>query len=162
MPMQHDLSEIVDRDQRHSLLGNCGRRQQGPCLSQLIDKQEKLSIRAMPVSCVENVPCIYVHSILIQSSNQAIRFHQSTTSQSSTQVEMTLGTSDNNDRYVVPRPGQGWAVVKEDHERASAIRQTQREAIERAREITRNLGGGEVRVQNRHGSFREGEHVKRK
>ena len=67
---------------------------------------------------------------------------------------------DDNDRYVVPRPDGDWAVVKEDHERASAVRRTQREAIDRAREITGSLGGGEVRVQNRDGQFREGEHVK--
>jgi hypothetical protein len=73
-----------------------------------------------------------------------------------------MAKGNDNDRYVVPRPGEGWAVVKEDHERASAIRPTQREAIDRAREITGNLGGGEVRVQNRHGEFRDGEHVKRK
>jgi hypothetical protein len=58
----------------------------------------------------------------------------------------------------VKRP-QGWAVVKEDHERARAVTQTQREAIDRA-EITHNLGGGEVRIQNRHGQFREGDREK--
>jgi hypothetical protein len=71
-----------------------------------------------------------------------------------------MSEGNDNDRYVVRRPGEGWAVVKEDHERASAVKHTQQEAIERAKEITSNLGGGEVRVQNRHGEFREGEHVK--
>lgn len=52
-----------------------------------------------------------------------------------------------------------WAVVKEDHKRASAVTGTEREAIERAREIAHNLGG-EVRVQNRHGRFREGDREK--
>ncbi len=73
----------------------------------------------------------------------------------------SMGKGNDNDRYVVPRPGQGWAVVKEDHERASAIRRTQHEAIDRAKQITGNLGGGEVRVQNRHGKFREGERGKK-
>jgi len=73
---------------------------------------------------------------------------------------MTKG--NDNDRYVVPRPGEGWAVEKKNHERASAVTRTQQEAITRAKEITENLGGGEVRVQNRHGQFREGEHMNRK
>ena len=67
-----------------------------------------------------------------------------------------MGSGNDNDRYVVKRP-DGWAVVKEDHKRASALTDTQRDAIDRAKEITHNLGGGEVRVQNRHGRFREGE-----
>ena len=70
-----------------------------------------------------------------------------------------MGKGNDNDRYVVKRP-EGWAVVKEDHERASAVTSTQREAIDRAKEITHNLGGGEVRVQNRHGQFREGDKQK--
>lgn len=37
---------------------------------------------------------------------------------------------------------------------------TQAQAIARAKEITSNQGGGEVRVQNRHGEFREGERAK--
>jgi hypothetical protein len=70
-----------------------------------------------------------------------------------------MGKGNDNDRYVVRRP-DGWAVVKEDHERASAVTRTQQDAIARAKEITGNLGGGEVRVQNRHGQFREGDRVK--
>jgi hypothetical protein len=42
------------------------------------------------------------------------------------------------------------------------VTRTQREAIDRAKEITTNLGGGEVRVQNRHGEFREGDRVKKR
>jgi hypothetical protein len=70
-----------------------------------------------------------------------------------------MGKGNDNDRYVVQRPGEGWAVEKEDHERASAIVPTQKQAIARAEEITGNLGGGEVRVQARDGKFREGRHV---
>ncbi len=70
-----------------------------------------------------------------------------------------MSAGSENDRYVVRRP-EGWAVVKEHHERASELTNTQQEAIERAKEITGNLGGGEVYIQNRHGEFREGEHVK--
>jgi hypothetical protein len=75
-------------------------------------------------------------------------------------MELTVGKGNDNDRYVVRRPGVGWAVVKENHQRASSLLPTQQEAIERAKEITGNLGGGEVRVQNRHGEFRQGERAK--
>ena len=57
------------------------------------------------------------------------------------------------------RRPDGWAVISEDGERASALTGTRQEAISRAKEITTNLGGGEVGVQNRHGEFREGERV---
>ena len=70
-----------------------------------------------------------------------------------------MAQGNDNDRYVVKRP-EGWAVVKEDHDRASAVTSTQSEAIDRAKEITRNLGGGEVRIQNRQGKFRDGQHEK--
>jgi hypothetical protein len=73
-----------------------------------------------------------------------------------------MGTGNDNDRYVVERP-EGWAVVKEDHKRASAIKPTQKAAIARAKEITGNLGGGEVRVQRRKGAkFRDGDRVKKR
>lgn len=73
-----------------------------------------------------------------------------------------MGKGNDNDRYVVERP-DGWAVVKEDHKRASSIKPTQKAAIERAKEITGNLGGGEVRVQRRAGAkFREGDRVKKR
>ena len=73
-----------------------------------------------------------------------------------------MGKGNDNDRYVVERP-DGWAVVKEDHKRASAIKRTQKQAIERAKEITGHLGGGEVRVQGREGAkFREGDRVKKR
>ncbi len=70
-----------------------------------------------------------------------------------------MGAGNDSDRYVVKRP-DGWAVVKEDHDRASAVTHTQREAIDRAKAITRNLGGGEVRIQNREGKFRDGQREK--
>jgi hypothetical protein len=73
-----------------------------------------------------------------------------------------MGKGNDNDRYVVERP-EGWAVVKEDHKRASAVKPTQRAAIARAKEIASNLGGGEVRVQRRKGAkFRNGERAKKR
>lgn len=53
--------------------------------------------------------------------------------------------------------------MKEDHQRASALERTQKAAIERAKEITGNLGGGQVRVQRRDGSkFRDGQQAKKR
>ena len=60
--------------------------------------------------------------------------------------------TNDSDRYVVPSAG-GWDVVKEKHGRASAHTRTKAEAIDRAREIVRNLGGGEVRIKNLDGRF---------
>jgi uncharacterized protein YdaT len=63
-----------------------------------------------------------------------------------------------NDRYVV-RHGDEWAVVKPGAERASGVFDTQSDAIERAKEIVSNLGGGEVRIQGRDGHFRDSDTV---
>jgi hypothetical protein len=70
-----------------------------------------------------------------------------------------VGNSNDNDRYVVPRP-DGWAVEKKNHQRASAKTRTQQQAIDRAEQITHNLGGGDVRIQDRKGRFRDGRRVK--
>jgi len=61
--------------------------------------------------------------------------------------------ANDSDRYVQPKPDGGWEIVKEDHERASALTRTKSEAIGRAREIVTNLGGGEVRIKNLDGKF---------
>ena len=61
--------------------------------------------------------------------------------------------SNDNDRYVTEHD-DGWAVVKAEHERASAVFPTQEEAIDRAREIIRNAGGGELVVRGRDGKIR--------
>lgn len=63
-----------------------------------------------------------------------------------------------NDRYVVNHP-DGWAVTGPGHERPSGVFDTQREAEERAKEIVSNLGGGEVRIQDRHGRWRDSDTV---
>jgi hypothetical protein len=47
------------------------------------------------------------------------------------------------DRHVVPNDAGGWDVVKPDGKRASAHTPTQKEAIDRARDIVHNAGGGE-------------------
>jgi hypothetical protein len=59
-----------------------------------------------------------------------------------------------NDRWVVEYPEGGWAVEKEDRERVSDVLATQEEAMDRARVILRNLGGGELVVKGRDGQIR--------
>ena len=64
-----------------------------------------------------------------------------------------MGKGNDNDRHVVKRD-DGWAVVKEGHERASAVTQTQAEAINRAREIIHNAGGGELVIHGENNKIR--------
>lgn len=73
------------------------------------------------------------------------------------------GTRKNdNDRYVQSRPEGGWEVVKERHERASAITDRKVDAVQRAREIVDNLGGGEVRIKNLDRKFHDSDTQGRK
>jgi hypothetical protein len=65
---------------------------------------------------------------------------------------------EKNDRYVTRHP-EGWAVQKPGAERASSVHDTQRGAEERAKEIVGNLGGGEVRIQDRNGRWRDSDTV---
>ena len=57
-------------------------------------------------------------------------------------------------RHVVPNANGGWDVKKDDAARASAHTETQAEAIERAREILINAGGGELVTHARDGAVR--------
>ncbi len=63
-----------------------------------------------------------------------------------------------NNRFVVRHSG-GWAVRGPKSRRASSVFDTQHEAIGRAREIVRRRGGGEVRIQNRQGRWRDSDTV---
>ena len=63
-----------------------------------------------------------------------------------------------NDRYVV-KHGSTWAVKAGNAHRASGVYDTQRQAERAARDIVRNHGGGEVRIQGRHGQFRDSDTV---
>lgn len=65
------------------------------------------------------------------------------------------GNQKPNSRHVVPHPGGGWDVEKPSANRASAHTETQKEAIQRATEIVRNSGGGEVRIHGRDGQIRD-------
>ena len=72
-----------------------------------------------------------------------------------------MGNANDTDRYVVPNKERGgWDVVKQDHDRASAHTDTKREAVDRAREIVRNEGGGEIRIQNQQGRFIDSDTVR--
>lgn len=56
-------------------------------------------------------------------------------------------------QYVV-RNGDGWGVRGEGNRRLTGSFETQRQAIERGREIAQNQGT-ELRIQGRDGKFRE-------
>jgi hypothetical protein len=64
-----------------------------------------------------------------------------------------------NDRFVL-KHGERWAVKKPHAERASAVTRTQAEAERRAKEIVHNLGGGEVRIQDRQAKWRDSDTVR--
>ena len=64
-----------------------------------------------------------------------------------------------SDRHVVPNRGGGWDVVAPGADRASAHRDTQAEAIARAREIVANGGGGEIVIHSRDGQIRDSDTV---
>lgn len=61
---------------------------------------------------------------------------------------------EKNDRYVVHNPDGGWDVKGPNADRASSHHSTQADAIDRAREIIHNAGGGELVVQGRDGEIR--------
>lgn len=60
-------------------------------------------------------------------------------------------------QHVVPHSG-GWAVRGEGNGRATSVHDTQREAIDAAREIARNRGG-ELLIHGRDGRIRERDSV---
>jgi Uncharacterized protein conserved in bacteria (DUF2188) len=64
-----------------------------------------------------------------------------------------------NRRHVVPNPSGGWDVVKGHAERRSAHTSTQAEALAKARQIVRNLGGGEVVTHGKDGRIRDSDTV---
>ncbi|MEV4422478.1 DUF2188 domain-containing protein [Patulibacter sp. NPDC049589] len=71
-----------------------------------------------------------------------------------------MGTGNDNDRYVQRRGDGSWEVVREDHQRASAITRTQAEAIDRGREIVGGAGGGELRIKGVDGQIRDSDTIK--
>lgn len=67
--------------------------------------------------------------------------------------------SKDSDRHVVPNSDGGWDVTAPGASRASSHQDTQAEAIDRAREIVHNLGGGEVVIHDRHNRIRDSDTV---
>ena len=67
--------------------------------------------------------------------------------------------SDNERRHVLPGSAGGWDVTKPGASRRSAHADTQAEAIDRAREIVTNAGGGEVVIHGRDGRIRDSDTV---
>lgn len=64
-----------------------------------------------------------------------------------------------NERHVVSDPEGGWDVVKSGAGRVSGHADTQADAIERAREIVRDTGGGEVVIDGPDGTIRDSDIV---
>ncbi|MBA3809224.1 MAG: DUF2188 domain-containing protein [Solirubrobacterales bacterium] len=64
-----------------------------------------------------------------------------------------------NERHVVPNGSGGWDVTAPGAQRSSAHAATQGEAIERARQIVHNSGGGEVVIHGRDGQIRDSDTV---
>lgn len=64
-----------------------------------------------------------------------------------------------NNRHVVPNPEGGWDVKKPGAVRSSSHHDTQKEAEVRAKEIVANAGGGEVRIHDAKGRFRDSDTV---
>lgn len=60
-----------------------------------------------------------------------------------------------NGNYHVTPHDDGWAVQKEGGKRASRVADTQRDAIDIARELSVNQGGGEVSVHGRNNRIRD-------
>lgn len=67
--------------------------------------------------------------------------------------------SSSNNRHVVPSPNGGWDVRAPGASRGSTHHNTQSEAIDRAREIVHNAGGGEVVIHGRDGRIRDSDTV---
>jgi len=62
-------------------------------------------------------------------------------------------------RHVVPNADGGWDVVAPNSDRSSGHTDTQGGAIDRAREIVENLGGGEVVIHRPNGQIRDSDTV---
>jgi hypothetical protein len=64
-----------------------------------------------------------------------------------------------NRRLVGPHSGGGWQVKAPGARRASMLGPAQRPLIDRARQILKNLGGGELTVQGRRGRIRKSDTI---
>lgn len=64
-----------------------------------------------------------------------------------------------NERHVVPNPSGGWDVRKPGSNRSSGHTGTQSEAIDRAKRILGNDGGGEAVIHRPDGKIRDSDTV---
>jgi len=64
-----------------------------------------------------------------------------------------------NRRIVQHRSDGQWEVVKPGADRASAVTDTQATAIDRARDILGNDGGGELTIKGQNGRIRDSDTV---
>ena len=64
-----------------------------------------------------------------------------------------------NELYVIEQPQGGWAVRRPYSQKPISVHSTQREAELRAKEIVGKSGGGEVRIQDRYGRWRDSDTV---
>ncbi len=64
-----------------------------------------------------------------------------------------------NERHVVPDGAGGWNIVKPGASRRSDHTDRQSDAIDRAREIVQNDGGGEVVIHRPDGRIRDSDTV---
>ena len=67
--------------------------------------------------------------------------------------------SPRNERHAVPNPQGGWDVEAAGSSRRSSHHDTQADAIDRAREIVGNSGGGEIVIHGRDGRIRDSDTV---
>lgn len=63
--------------------------------------------------------------------------------------------SKGRDRLVYRREDGKWANEKNDSEKASSVHNTQKDAIEKARQMLKNQGGGELTIKGTDGKIRE-------
>jgi hypothetical protein len=68
--------------------------------------------------------------------------------------------ANDNRRHVVPNAKGGWDVKAPEGKRASAHTNTQADAIQRAKTIVKNQGGGEVRIHDKKGQIRDSDTVR--
>jgi len=59
------------------------------------------------------------------------------------------------DRMVYKRDDGSWANKREDASKASSTHKTQKEAIDAARDMLKNQGGGELTIKGRDGFIRD-------
>ena len=67
--------------------------------------------------------------------------------------------SSRNARHVTQRSDGKWQVIGENADRASSVHDTQSDAINRAREILQNDGGGELVTHRTGGKIRESDTI---